>query len=101
MKINNPFKSIRQKITDSKEKNELRETERMVNQNVCVGNDPNDPENGIYIFCRGIPVLRVVNDPCVTNNEVGIDEVAEVVKNIKDMYRNSLNGKPISIKRTW
>lgn len=95
MKINNPFKSIRKKITDSKEKNELRETERMVNQNVCVGNDPNDPENGIYIFCRGIPVLRVVNDPCVTNNEVGIDEVAEVVKNIKDMYRNSLSNKPI------
>ena len=95
MKINNPFKTIRQKITDSKEKNELRETERMVNQNVCVGNDPNDPENGIYIFCRGIPVLRVVNDPCVTNNEVGIDEVAEVVKNIKDMYRNSLSNKPI------
>ena len=95
MKINNPFKTIRQKITDSKEKNELRETERMVNQNVCVGNDPNDPENGIYIFCRGIPVLRVVNDPCVTNNEVGIDEVAEVVKNIKDMYRNNLSNKPI------
>ena len=95
MKINNPFKSIRKKITDSKEKNELRETERMVNQNVCVGNDPNDPENGIYIFCRGIPVLRVVNDPCVTNNEVGIDEVAEVLKNIKDMYRNSLSNKPI------
>lgn len=95
MKINNPFKAIRKKITDSKEKSELRETERMVNQNVCVGNDPNDPENGIYIFCRGIPVLRVVNDPCVTNNEVGIDEVAEVVKNIKDMYRNSLSNKPI------
>ena len=58
-------------------------------------NDPNDPGNGIYIFCGGIPVLKVVNDPCVTNNEVGIDEVAEVLKNIKDMYRNSLNGKPI------
>lgn len=95
MKINNPFKSIRKKITDSREKNELRETERMVNQNVCVGNDPNDPENGIYIFCRGIPVLKVVNDPCVTNNEVGIDEVAEVLKNIKEMYRNSLSNKPI------
>lgn len=95
MKINNPFKTIRKKITDSREQSELRETERMVNQNVCVGNDPNDPENGIYIFCRGIPVLRVVNDPCVTNNEVGIDEVAEVVKNIKDMYRNSLSNKPI------
>ena len=98
MKINNPFKSIHKKIADSKEKNELRETERMVNRDVYVGNDPNDPENGIYIFCRGIPVLKVVNDPCVTNNEVGIDEVAEVVKNIKDMYRNSLNGKPIKNK---
>ena len=100
MKINNLFKSICQKITDSKEKSELRETERLVNHYVYVGNDPNDPENGIYIFCGGIPVLRVVNDPCVTNNEVGIDEVAEVVKNIKDMYRNSLNNKPVSIKRT-
>ena len=98
MKINNPFKSIRQKITDSKEQSELRETERVVNHNVYVGNDPNDPGNGIYIFCRGIPVLKVVNDPCVTNNEVGIDEVAEVVKNIKDMYRNYLNCKPIQNK---
>ena len=98
MKINNPFMSIRKKITDSREQNELRETERLGNHNVYVGNDPNDPGNGIYIFCGSIPVLRVVNDPCVTNNEVGIDEVAEVVKNIKDMYRNSLNGKPIQNK---
>ena len=50
MKINNPFKFIHKKITDSKEKNELRETERMVNHDVYVGNDPNDPENCIYIF---------------------------------------------------
>ena len=95
MKISDPFKSIRKKSTDSKEQSELRETERLVNHNVYVGNDPNDPGNGIYIFRRGIPVLKVVNDPCVTNNEVGIDEVAEVVKNIKDMYRNSLSNKPI------
>ena len=98
MKINNPFKFIRKKITDSKEKNEMRETERMVNHDVYVGNDPNDSGNGIYIFCGGIPVLKVVNDPWVINNEVGIDEVAGVVKNIKDMYRNSLNGKPIQNK---
>lgn len=95
MKMINPFTAIRKKITDSKEKNEMRETERMVNHDVYVGNDPNDPENGIYIFCGGIPVLRVVNDPCVTNNEVGIDEVAEVLTNIKAMYRNYLNDKPI------
>ena len=99
MKISNPFKSIHKKITDSREQSELRETERMVNHDVYVGNDPNDPGNGIYIFCGGIPVLRVVNDSCVTNNEVGIDEVAEVLKNIKDMYRNSLNGKPIQNKQ--
>ena len=98
MKINNPFKSIRKKITDSREQNELRETERMVNRDVYVGNDPNDPNNGVYIFCGGIPVLRVINDPCVTNNEVGIGDVAEVLKNIKDMYRNSLNGKSIKNK---
>lgn len=98
MKINNPFKSICQKITDSREKGNIRETERVVNHDVCVGNDPNDPGNGIYIFCGGIPVLRVVNDPCVTNNEVGIGDVAEVLKNIKDMYRNSLNGKSIKNK---
>ena len=95
MKIINPFKAIRKKITEEKRQDAIRETERMVNKNVYVGNDPNDPGNGIYIFCGGIPVLRVVNDPCVTNNEVGIDEVAEVVKNIKDMYRNSLSNKPI------
>ena len=98
MKINNPFKFICQKITDSREQSELRETERLVNHDVYVGNDPNDPRNGIYIFCGSIPVLRVVNDPCVTNNEVGIDEVAEVLKNIKNMYRNYLNGKPIQNK---
>ena len=100
MKISNPFKFIRKKITDSKEKNELRETERLVNHNVYVGNGPSDAVHGIYIFCGSIPVLRVVNGPCLTNSEVGIDEVAEVLKNIKDMYRNSLNNKPIRIKRT-
>ena len=100
MKINNPFKFIRKKITDSREQSELRETERMVNHDVYVGNDPNDPNNKIYIFCNGVPVMEVADDSVVTNSTVGINEVAEVLKNIKDMYRNSLNGKPISIKRT-
>ena len=98
MKIINPFKAIRKKITDSKEKNELRETERMVNHDVYVGNDPNDPNNKIYIFCNGVPVMEVADDSVVTNSTVGINEVAEVLKNIKDMYRNSLNGKPIQNK---
>ena len=98
MKINNPFKSIRKKITDSREQSELRETERMVNHDVYVGNDPKDPNNKIYIFCNGVPVMEVADDSVVTNSTVGISDVAEVVKNIKDMYRNSLNGKPIQNK---
>ena len=98
MKIIYLLRSIQRKINDNRRRNELRETERMVNRDVYVGNDPNDPNNGVYIFCGGIPVLRVVNDPCVTNNEVGIGDVAEVLKNIKDMYRNSLNGKSIKNK---
>ena len=98
MKINNPFKFIRKKITDSREQSELRETERMVNHDVYVGNDPNDPNNKIYIFCNGVPVMEVADDSVVTNSTVGINEVAEVLKNIKDMYRNSLNGKPIQNK---
>lgn len=98
MKIIYLFRSIQRKINDNRRRNELRETERMVNRDVYVGNDPNDPNNGVYIFCGGIPVLRVVNDPCVTNNEVGIGDVAEVLKNIKDMYRNNLNGKSIKNK---
>ena len=98
MKIIYLLRSIQRKINDSRRRNELRETERIVNRDVYVGNDPNDPNNGVYIFCGGIPVLRVVNNPCVTNNEVGIGDVAEVLKNIKDMYRNSLNGKSIKNK---
>lgn len=98
MKIINPFTALRNFLTESRRKDAVRETERIVNNKVIVGNDPKDPKNGIYIFCGGIPVLKVVNDPCVTNNEVGIDEVAEVLKNIKDMHRNSLNGKPIKNK---
>ena len=95
MKINNPFKFIRKKITDSREQSELRETERMVNHDVYVGNDPNDPNNKIYIFCNGVPVMEVADDSVVTNSTVGINEVAEVLKNIKDMYRNNLSNKPI------
>lgn len=98
MKINNPFKFIRKKITDSREQSELRETERMVNHDVYVGNDPNDPNNKIYIFCNGVPVMEVADDSVVTNSTVGINEVAEVLGNIKAMYRNYLNDKPIQNK---
>ena len=99
MKIINPFKAIRKKITEEKRQDAIRETERMVNKNVYVGNDPKDPNNKIYIFCNGVPVMEVADDSVVTNSTVGISDVAEVLKNIKDMYRNSLNGKPIQNKQ--
>ena len=95
MKIINPFKAIRNKITESRRIDVIRETERMVNKNVYVGNDPKDANNKIYIFCNGVPVMEVADDSVVTNSTVGINDVAEVIGNIKAMYRNYLNDKPI------
>ena len=95
MKVINPFKAIRKKITESRRIDVIRETERMVNKNVYVGNDPKDPNNKIYIFCNGVPVMEVADDSVVTNSTVGINDVAEVSGNIKAMYRNYLNDKPI------
>ena len=95
MKITNPFKAIRKKITGEKRQDAIRETERMVNSKVYVGNDPKDPNNKIYIYCNGVPVMEVTDDSVVTNSTVGINEVAEVLGNIKAMYRNYLNDKPI------
>ena len=95
MKIINPFKAIRKKITEEKRQDAIRETERMVNKNVYVGNDPKDANNKIYIFCNGVPVMEVADDSVVTNSTVGISDVAEVLGNIKAMYRNYLNDKAI------
>ena len=95
MKIINPFKAIRKKITEERRKDAIRETERMVNSKAYVGNDPKDPNNRIYIFCNGVPVMEGEDDSVVTNSTVGISDVAEVLGNIKAMYRNYLNDKPI------
>ena len=95
MKIINPFKAIRKKITEERRKDAIRETEKSVNSDVYVGNDPKDANNKIYIFCNGVPVMEVADDSVVTNSTVGINDVAEVIGNIKAMYRNYLNDKPI------
>ena len=95
MKIINPFTTIRKKITESRRIDAIRETNWMVNKNGYEGNDPKDPNNKIYIFCNGVPVMEVADDSVVTNSTVGISDVAEVLGNIKDMYRNSLSNKPI------
>ena len=95
MKIINPFKAIRKKITEERRKDAIRETEKSVNSDVYVGNDPKDPNNRIYIYCNGVPVMEVADNSVVTNSTVGINDVAEVIGNIKAMYRNYLNDKPI------
>ena len=95
MKITNPFKYFRNKITEERRKDAIRETERMVNSKVYVGNDPKDPNNRIYIYCNGVPVMEVADDSLVTNSTVGISDVAEVLGNIMTIYRHYLNDKPI------
>lgn len=95
MKITNPFKYFRNKITEERRKDAIRKTDNTVNSKVYVGNDPKDPNNRIYIFCNGVPVMEVADDSVVTNSTVGISDVAEVLGNIKAMYRNYLNDSPI------
>lgn len=95
MKITNPFKYFREKVAEERIKDAIRETDKTVNSKVYVGNDPKDPNNKIYIFCNGVPVMEVADDSVVTNSTVGISDVAEVLGNIKAMYRNYLNDKPI------
>lgn len=99
MKIIYLFRSIQRKINDNRRRHELRETERMVNDDVCVGNDPNDPENRIYVFVCGIPIAEVSDVELDGENTILIDHVGEFVANIKKMYLNSLNGKPIQNKQ--
>lgn len=98
MKIIYLFRSIQRKINDNRKRNELRETERMVNHDVCVGNDPNDPENRIYVFIGGIPIAEVSDVELDGENTILIDHVGEFVANVKKMYLNSLNDKPIKNK---
>ena len=95
MKLTNPFKYFREKVAEERIKDAIRETDKTVNSKVYVGNDPKDPNNKIYIFCNGVPVMEVADDSVVTNSTVGINDVAEVIGNIKAMYRNYLNDKPI------
>lgn len=95
MKIINPFKYFREKVAEERIKDAIRETDKTVNSKVYVGNDPKDPNNKIYIFCNGVPVMEVADDSVVTNSTVGINDVAEVIGNIKAMYRNYLNDRPI------
>lgn len=73
-----------------------KEISERVNGKVYVANDPNDPENGIYVFVANIPVMKVTYGNNDRGNTLPIDKVGEFVGNVKRMYRNAINNKPIN-----
>lgn len=95
MKIYNPIKAYFHKIHEERIASINAEINKTVNANIIIANDKNDPDNRIYIFCNGVPVMEVADDSVITNGTVNINEVSEVLGKIKSMYRNYLNNKPI------
>ena len=95
MKINNPFSSFLRKMREERETSVQLNNKKTVNTDVTIANDPNDPENRIYVFVGGIPIAEVRDVELDGENTILIDHVGEFVANIKKMYLNSLNNKPI------
>ena len=99
MKISNPFSTFLRKMREERETSERLNNKKTVNAGVTIANDPNDPENRIYVFVGGIPIAEVRDIELDGENTILIDHVSEFVANIKKMYLNSLNGKPIQNKQ--
>lgn len=95
MKINNPFSTFLRKMREERETSVQLNNKKTVNTDVTIANDPNDPENRIYVFVGGIPIAEVSDVELDGENTVLIDHAGEFVANIKKMYLNSLNCKPI------
>ena len=95
MKISNPFSAFIRKMREERNISIELDNKRMVNRDVVIANDPNDPENRIYVFVGGIPIAEVRDVELDGENTILIDQVGEYVANIKKMYLNSLNNKPI------
>ena len=95
MKISNPFSTFLRKMREERETSEQLNNKKTVNTDVTIANDPNDPENRIYVFVGGIPIAEVSDVELDGENTILIDQVSDFVANIKKMYLNSLNGKPI------
>ena len=98
MKINNPFSTLLRKMREEREISVQLNNKKTVNTDVTIANDPNDPENRIYVFVGGIPIAEVSDIETDGENTILIDHVGEFVANVKKMYLNSLNGKPIKNK---
>ena len=99
MKISNPFSTFLRKMREEREISVQSNNNKTVNTDVTIANDPNDPENRIYVFVGGIPIAEVSDVELDGENTILIDHVSEFVANIKKMYLNSLNGKPIQNKQ--
>ena len=95
MKISNPFSAFLRKMREERETSNQLNNKKTVNTGVTVANDPNDPENRIYVFVGGIPIAEVRDIELDGENTILIDHVGEFVANVKKMYLNSLNNKPI------
>ena len=95
MKISNPFSAFLRKMREERNISIELNNKKTVNTGVTVANDPNDPENRIYVFVGGIPIAEVSDVELDKENTILIDHVGEFVANIKKMYLNSLNNKPI------
>lgn len=98
MKISNPFRAFLRKMREEHEISVQLNNKRTVNADVTIANDANDPENRIYVFVGGIPIAEVSDVELDDENTVLIDHIGEFVANVKKMYLNSLNGKPIKNK---
>ena len=95
MKISNPFSTFLRKMSEEHEISVQLNNKKTVNTGVTIANDPNDPENRIYVFVGGIPIAEVRDIETDGENTILIDHVGEFVANVKKMYLNSLNNKPI------
>lgn len=98
MKISNPFSTFLRKMREERNASIEIDNKKTVNTDVTIANDPNDPENRIYVFVGGIPIAEVRDIELDGENTILIDHVSEFVANIKKMYLNSINGKPIKNK---
>ena len=95
MKISNPFSTFLRKMREERETSEQLNNKKTVNTDVTIANDPNDPENRIYVFVGGIPIAEVSDVELDGENTILIDHVGGFVANIKKMYLNSLSNKPV------
>ena len=96
--MKNPITLVCDYFRKLKEEDRKRSIERMVNHDICVKNDTNDPQSKIYIFIRDVPVSLITNKPesiKVNANFVETEEIADVFDSIKRMYRNYLENNPI------